>query len=74
MSGPNVLTTTENIDEVTMDETFGPGIEGVCLYVPLWTLRFKLELRLRVEEISEHFPEGGFQFDTVQIVQLPHGI
>ena len=56
MSGPNVLTAAENIDEVTMDETFGTGIKGVCLYVPLWTLHFKLELRLRVEEISELFP------------------
>ena len=74
MSGPNVLTATENIDEVTMDETLGPGIEGVCLYVPLGTLHFKLELRLRVEEISELLPQERVQFDTVQIVQLPHGI
>ena len=47
MSGPNVLTATENIDEVTMDEALGPGIEGVCLYVPLCTLYFKLELKTR---------------------------
>ena len=53
MASPHILTAAENVDKVAMDETLGPGIEGVCLYVPLWTAVFYI---LNFSKTDAHIP------------------